>query len=87
MNTSNASSVIARIRLFAWACCCFFILAGCMGAMSRATEIVVIHGCAVSIKGLSNTQVRELVQTAKFSDNCEIEAGMSTYKGEIGINN
>ena len=87
MKASSTPSVIVRTRLFAGVCCCFFILAGCMGAMSRATEIVVIHGCAVSIKGLSNNQVQELVRTAKFSDNCEIEAGMSTYKGEIGINN
>ena len=43
-----------------------------MGAMSRATEIVVIHGCAVSIKGLSSVQVSELTRTATFTGDCDL---------------
>jgi len=69
MSISSTPVIIASICLVA-VCCCFTI--SCSGTRG-ASEIIVIHGCAISIKGMKSVQVDELVRSASFTDDCNVQ--------------
>jgi len=50
------------------------LVAGCSSLFGRVSEVVVVDGCSVSIKGLSAGQVDSLVRTLQFGDDCAIKA-------------
>jgi len=56
------------------------LVAGCSSLFGRVSEVVVVDGCSVSIKGLSAGQVDSLLMTLEFGDDCTITA---THKMDL----